>query len=386
MSKMRVIVLAITHQGLTKQQAAEKYRVTRRWIDILLKRFNEHGLDALEPQKRTPKTNPNATPAAMVEAVKQMRYELETLGLDAGPISIAWNLQQQNLKPPSPATIRRILVRHNMIQPQPRKRPRSSYIRFEAEQPNETWQSDFTHWSLADGTDIEILNFLDDHSRYLLACQGFRPVTGHSVVGVFLDLVTEFGPPQSTLTDNGFVYTAKYRGGKNKFEYALKDLGIQQKNGSPNHPQTQGKIERFHQTLKFWLAQQPRATNIGELQNQLDQFKNVYNTRRPHSALKLKTPHEVYHSTIKAQPIQGILEEHFRVRYDRIDQAGKVTLRRAGELHKLGVGRGHAGTRVVLLVDEKTVTITSQTTGEILGEYLIEPARRYWPKTMNPQG
>jgi hypothetical protein len=271
-----------------------------------------------------------------------------------------------------------------MIKPEPRKRPKSSYIRFEAEQPNETWQSDFTHWSLANGADIEILNFLDDHSRFLLACQAFRPVTGHSVVGVFLDCVSEYGPPQSTLTDNGFVYTSKYRGGKNKFEYALADLGIAQKNGSPNHPQTQGKIERFHQTLKFWLAQQPKAKTIGDLQTQLDKFRNIYNTQRPHTSLNRQTPHHVYHDTIKAKPIVGVLEEHFRVRYDRIDTTGKVTLRRAGEMHKLGVGRAHAGERVILLVDQTTVTVTHQHSGEVLGDYDIEPTKKYWSKTKNP--
>ena len=184
-------------------------------------------------------------------------------GLDAGPLSIHWHLKQQGLTPPSTATIRRVLQRANMIKAEPRKRPRSSYIRFQAEQPNETWQSDFTHWSLENGVDIEILNFLDDHSRYLLACQAFRPVTGHSVVGVFLECVAEYGPPQSTLTYNGFVYTSKYRGGKNKFEYALADLGILQKNGSPNHPQTQGKIERFHQ------SQTPHRSVGGTLQGEI---------------------------------------------------------------------------------------------------------------------
>lgn len=381
---MRVIVLAITHQGLTKQQAAEKYKVTLRWINIVLNRYRQGGLEALEPKSRKPKTNPKATPPHLVEAVKQMRYELETQGLDAGPISIHWYLTQQGVTPPSTATIRRVLLRANMIKPEPRKRPRSSYIRFQAEQPNETWQSDFTHWSLANGVDIEILNFLDDHSRFLLACQAFRPVTGHSVVGVFLDCVAEYGPPQSTLTDNGFVYTSKYRGGKNKFEYALADLGIQQKNGSPNHPQTQGKIERFHQTLKYWLAQQPRAKTVTELQTQLDVFRNVYNKHRPHTSLNRQTPHHVYHDTIKAKPLTGVLEEHFRVRYDRIDATGKVTMRRAGQMHKLGIGRAHAGERVTLLIDQTTVTVTHQTTGEVLGEYLIEPTLKYWIKTKNP--
>jgi transposase InsO family protein len=384
MSKMRVIVLAITHQGLTKQQAAEKYDVTRRWIDILLKRFEQGGLEALEPQSRKPHSNPKQISDEIIEAVKQKRYELEATGLDAGPLSIHWHLQQDNLEPPSTATIRRILVKANMIQPQPRKRPRSSFIRFEAKQPNETWQSDFTHWALADGTDNEILNFLDDHSRYLLACQVFRTVTGHEVNGVFLDCVAEYGPPQSTLTDNGFVYTSRFRGGKNRFEYTLAGLGIKQKNGSPNHPQTQGKIERFHRTLKYWLAQQPRAASTPELQKQLDEFRNIYNRHRPHSALNHKTPHHAYHDTIKAVPLTGALNETFRVRYDRVDQTGKVTLRRASKMHRLGIGRGHAGTHVILLVDTETVTITATKTGEVLSTHNIEPTRTYWPKIVKP--
>ena len=382
---MRVIVLAITHQGLTKQEAATKYKVSRRWIDKLLKRYAEEGLEGLEPKKRTPKTNPRATHPDLIEAVKQMRYELETLGLDAGPNSIHWHLTREQITPPSTATIRRILVRANMITPNPRKRPKSSYIRFEAEQPNETWQSDFTHWRLEGGTDIEILNFLDDHSRYLLACKAFRPVTGTTVVDTFLQCVETYGPPQTTLTDNGFVYTSKYRGGKNKFEYTLDELGIKQKNGSPNHPQTQGKIERFHQTLKHYLAQQPKAKTIEELQKQLDKFQNLYNENRPHTSLKNKTPHQVYNDTIKATPIKNVLEEHYRVRYDRLDETGKVTLRRAGKMHRLGVGRAHAGERVIVLIDATHATVTHQITGEILGEYKIEPTAAYWAKIKNPQ-
>jgi Integrase core domain len=204
------------------------------------------------------------------------------------------------------------------------------------------------------------------------------------VVNVFLECVTQYGPPQSTLTDNGFVYTSKYRGGKNKFEYALADLGIRQKNGSPNHPQTQGKIERFHQTLKYWLAQQPKAETIHELQKQLDTFQNVYNTQRPHTSLNRKTPHHAYHDTIKAKPIKGVLDEHFRVRYDRVDATGKVTLRRAGAMHKIGIGRTHAGERVIVLVDQTTVTVTHKTSGEVLGEYTIDATKKYWPKAKPP--
>jgi transposase InsO family protein len=127
------------------------------------------------------------------------------------------------------------------------------------------WQSDFIHWSLLDGTDVEVLNWLDDHSRYLLSCTAHEPVTGDDVVTVFLSLIEEYGPPAATLTDNGSVYTSRFTGGRNAFEYVLAILAVRQKNGSPGHPQTQGKTERFHQTLQRWLRARPAARALAEL-------------------------------------------------------------------------------------------------------------------------
>jgi transposase InsO family protein len=197
--------------------------------------------------------------------------------------------------------------------------------------PNETWQSDFTHWRLEDGTDVEILNFLDDHSRFLLGCRAFIPVTGRHVVDLFLELVAEFDAPQSTLTDNGRVFTARFGNGRNAFEYKLQDRGILQKNSSPNHPQTQGKIERFHQTLKLHLAQKPRATSVAMLQKQLNYFRDRYNNDRPHKALNGNIPAFSYLKTPKASPQDSSNFDGIRHRIDKVDSTGKVSLRRAEE-------------------------------------------------------
>jgi hypothetical protein len=270
------------------------------------------------------------------------------------------------------------------ITPQPRKRPRTSYIRFQAEQPNETWQSDFTQWRLADGTDVEILNFLDDHSRFLLGCQVFKPVTSQAVIGLFLDCVSSFGPPQSTLTDNGLVFTSRFIGGKSPFEYALANLGIRQKNGSPGHPHTQGKIERFHQTLKKFLVQMPKVDSLEKLQAQLDLFKHRYNTERPHSSLGQKTPKSVFDATIKAAPSGNSFDAH-RVRRDQVDSSGKVSIIRSGTMHKVGIGRPHARKQVLILIHEREVLVTDLFTGEFLSEHSINPDKKYWPHTTNPQ-
>lgn len=150
-----------------------------------------------------------------------------------------------------------------MLEPTPL--PSTSYIRFEAELPNETWQSDFTHWKLATGIGVEILTFLDDHSRLALSITAHKVITGQTVVTVFRLNTNEYGPPASTLTDNGLVFTTRFRYGPNAFENELRLLNITQKNGRPNHPQTQGKVERFQQTMKKWLTNQPPATSLAEL-------------------------------------------------------------------------------------------------------------------------
>jgi Integrase core domain len=240
------------------------------------------------------------------------------------------------------------------------------------------WQSDFIHWRLQDGTDVEILNWLDDHSRYLLSCTVHEPVTGDAIVTVFLELIERFGPPASTLTDNGSVYTSRFTGGRNAFEYLLPILGVRQKNGSPGHPQTQGKTERFHQTLQRWLAARPPARTATHLQRQLDEFQAHYNERRPHRALHRRTPADAYRATPKAAPAGSRAQAHYRLRYDRLDTKGRMTIRRAGRMHHLGIGTTHARKRVLALADDHQITVTELHTGEILSVHLIEPDKTYW--------
>jgi transposase InsO family protein len=385
MSKTQVVVLKIVAQQLSVTQAAAEYGISRRQLHRLLARYRAGGLDALEPASRRPKSNPKATTDQVRDRVIELRRTLTASGHDSGPVTIAWHLEQEGHRPPSTSTIRRILHAAGLITPEPRKRPKSSYVRFEAAQPNECWQSDFTHWRLADGTDIEILNWLDDHSRFLLSCTAHTPVTGDDVVTTFLAVVDEHGTPASTLTDNGRVYTARFGGGRNAFEYLLPLLGVKQKNGSPGHPQTQGKIERFHQTLKRFLAAQPTAATSPQLQSQLDTFRQHYNEHRPHRARDRATPGDAYRATPKALPTGG-RDGHYRLRYDKVDKTGRITVRRAGRMHHLGIGATHHGKRILALIDETTVTITHLDTGEIIATNTIDPTRGYWRNTQREPG
>jgi transposase InsO family protein len=379
MSKARVAVLHVISGQLTVTAAAKTYGLSRQHLHRLLKRYREGGLAAVDARSRRPTSNPRAVGDEVIVAIVELRERLTDNGLDAGPLTLQWHLHQAGLPVPSTSTIRRILHHHGLITPQPRKRPRSSYHRFEAAQPNQCWQSDFTHWSLADGTDVEILNWLDDHSRYLLAATAYRRVAGPDVVASFIDTVNTHGLPAATLTDNGSVYTARFTHGHNEFELLLHTLGVTQKNGHPGHPQTQGKIERFHQTLKRWLTPRPRPTDLADIQTQLDTFRAIYNTERAHRALPPHTtPAQAYTALPKASPPGIEPTEHFRIRHDTVDDCGKLTLRYASRLHHLGIGIAHAGTKVLILVTATTVTVIAQPNNQLIASHHIDPDRNYW--------
>lgn len=159
-----------------------------------------------------------------------------------------------------------------------------------------------------------------------------------------------------------------------------------QKNGSPGHPQTQGKIERFHQTQKRWLAARPIARTLPELQSQLNEFREHYNEQRPHRSLNRRTPGDAYRATPKAAPAGPRPHGHYRLRYDRLDDKGTMTLRHAGRLRHLPAGAANARTRVLALADDNQVLVTDLTTGEILSRHQIDPTKGYWRNQNKPPG
>jgi transposase InsO family protein len=386
MSQARVVVLQVLSGQFTVTAAAKAYGLSRQHVHRLLKRYHEGGLDAVEPRSRRPHGNSRAVGDEVIAAIVRLREQLVEDGFDAGPLTLQWHLDRAGLAVPSTSTIRRILHHHGLITPQPRKRPKSSYHRFAAAQPNECWQSDFTHWHLADGTEVEILNWLDDHSRYLLACTAYHRVGGPDVVVSFTDTVNTHGLPASTLTDNASVYTSRFTHGHNEFELLLRTLGVTQKNGHPGHPQTQGKVERFHQTLKRWLTPRPRPADLAGMQTLLDSFRHIYNAERAHRALPPRTtPAQAYTALPKAAP-PGTAGEHFRIRHDTVDQCGKLTLRYASRLHHLGIGRAHAGTKVLIIVTATTVTVVTQPTHQLIASHHIDTARNYWRNQQKSPG
>ena len=382
MSLARLVVTAVRIQGRTKAATARDYGVSRRWVHELVRRFDAEGEAGLELRSRRPHRSPNQTPASVEDEIVQIRKHLAEDGLDAGAHTIAFHLERRHGTAPSVATIWRILHRRGFVTPQPQKRPRSSWIRFEAAMPNERWQADITHWRLAEGTDVEILNILDDHSRLLVASLARRVFKAADVVAGFRQGVAAHGYPAGVLTDNGAVFTAAPRGGgRCALEVELAVLGIAFDHSRPYHPQTCGKVERFHQTEKRWLAKQPERKTLRGLQAQLDWFRAYYNTERPHRAIGRRTPAEAYAARPTAGPRLAPVDVpvHFRVRRDRVDKTGALTLRHRSRLHHIGMGRRHIGTRVLVLVADLEVRVLTEG-GELLRQLILDPTRDYQPQ------
>ena len=385
MSKARLIITAVVLEHRTQAEVAATYGVSKGWVSKLISRYREEGEAAFEPRSRRPKTMPNATPVATVELIWTLRRKLVDAGLDAGPETIGWHLQQHHQVAVSRTTIARHLTKAGLVKPEPKKRPRASYVRFQAAMPNETWQSDFTHFRLDTGADVEILSWLDDCTRYAIRVTAHPRITTPIVLAEFRQAVKNAGIPASTLTDNGMVFTVRLagigrKGGRNSFENELRRLHIIQKNGKPNHPTTQGKVERFQQTFKKWLRAQPvQPATINELQHLLDLFVDEYNHRRPHRSLPHRaTPAALFDTMPKALPGNSRdADTHDRIRHDRIDKTGAVTLRVNGKMHHIGVGRTHARTHVILLICDLDVRIVNAITGELLRDLLIDPNRDY---------
>jgi hypothetical protein len=235
-----------------------------------------------------------------------------------------------------------------------------------------------THWRLADGTEVDIVNVVDDHSRLAVASAVMATATAPRVVETFRQAGARWGYPEALLTDNGCVYTTWHRGGPNVMQTELLALGIDYRHSRPYHPQTCGKVERFHQTLKRWLDRQPQARSIEELQVHVDRFVAYYNEIRPHRAVGRRPPRAAFDARDKARPTGPTIRvgAGVRVRRDRIDKGGKVTLRHATRLHHIGVGHAHKGKRVILLVDGLDVRVVSLD-GELLRHLTLDPGRDY---------
>ncbi len=371
-------VNAVLVEGRSVRAVAAATGTSKSWVQRHVQLFRDGGAEALEPRRRGPRRPPALTAPEVEDEIVWWRKHLADAGFDAGARTIRYHLSQAHHSVPSLSTVHRVLRRRGLVVDQPQKRPRSSWVRFEAALANECWQSDMTHWHVGEEK-VEILHFIDDCSRAVLSSKVLRTATAPDTIELFYATAATWGLPASVLSDNGAIYTAAYRGAATGLEIDLAALGISFKHGKPYHPQTQGKIERYHQTLKKWLCANNAFDSLDALQRGVDFFAGYYNEIRPHQAHG-RPPLCVYKERDKASPsIEGqVVSPSTKVRRDRVDTNGTVTLRHRSKLHHIGVGRAHKNERVLMLVADLDVRILD-TEGTVLRHLTLDPAKDYQP-------
>jgi transposase InsO family protein len=332
----------------------------------LRRRYRLEGAMALEPKSRAAHRVANRTGPDIEEAIIAKRKELMGCGLDAGAESIRFHLRDlQGV--PTPSTIWRILKARGFINPQPQKAPKTTGRRFVAERANECWQLDDTTWELADETAVKVLNIVDDHSRLLVASVAMDTCTGARTLAAMADAAAVLGWPERFLSDNAGAF-------QSVLADAVANLGVSSRRSRPYHPQTNGKVERFHQTLKRWLAHQPRAASIDELQTQLDLFRHLYNHQRPHRAIDRRFPADVWTTAPKSGPSTRPLDATTQLRQVVVNN-GSIRL---DPTCQIALGATHEGRTALAIVTGSACHVFID--GDLIRALTIDPTRTYQPQ------
>jgi len=360
------MVLAPERYGLTVAEAAAMWNVSRQTWHVWRRRYDEGGVEALVDRSSAPHHSPGRVSG---------RVELEILRLRAahprwGPRRLQSELRRRGLQAPSRSTIQRVLARHGVLPAVKPKPPPPR--RFERSQPNELWQIDATDWVLADDTEVEIISCLDDHSRYAPASVAFLTETSEHAIAVFDLAVAEIGLPHSVLADRGSIFTGRVSGSVVAFERHLWSHGVLTINGRGNHPQTQGKIERFHRTLSEWLTDHGPYPDLDALNAELGRFLLDYNTLRPHQSLAEATPAERFAATPRATADPaGTLERRRRETRRTVNANGTINY---GQW-VIGLGTPWAHTKVLLTDLGHTIEIRDGLT--VIRAVEPDPTRHY---------
>ncbi len=313
---VRRLIVEIDTKSVNVTEFCREHGISTWFFYELRRRHRLEGEACLEPRSRAPKRVANKTALAVEDTIVRTRKQLVDAGLDAGAASIADKLRGL-VGLPSESTIWRILTARGLIVREPGKAPNKTYRTFSAARANECWQIDDTTWTLADGSEAKILNIIDDHSRVLIASTTATVCTGAFAFSTMTAAAQQWKWPQRFLSDNAPAF-------KHVLAEAVAVLGVAATHSRPYHPQTCGKVERFHQTLKKWLNKQPRAHNITQLQDQLDKFRHIYNHQRPHRSIGRQTPATVFKAAPKTGPTQLPANTTTRASTSKVTPDGRV--------------------------------------------------------------
>lgn len=372
-TKLRMVLLG-SQPGASITELCGELGISRQTFYKWRHRYQTEGIGGLRERSRRPKHCPHQTPETLEDQIIRLRKELAEDGLDAGARTIRFHLGD-GAGIPSEATIHRLLVRRGLVIPQPEKRPRAAWRRFEWARPNDLWQIDATSWRLAGGEEVEIIDCLDDHSRLVPAIGAVAQVTMEAAWETLAEGMIVYGVPARLLSDGGLAFSGRRQGLRVDFEDWVEAHRIHQIVSSPYHPQTLGKVERFHQTLKRWLGARPRAGCLEELRAQLEVFRDYYNHERPHQGIGRRTPAERFCAQERAKPGSALGERppETKLGYRKVSSVGIV----GWGPYNLGVGMAWKGQTVCVIQTGETIEVFSGQ--ELLRRLVPDPSRCYQP-------
>jgi transposase InsO family protein len=290
-------VLAVIRDGRSVVEVASQVGVSRQTVHTWLARYEAGGLAGLANRSHRPESCPHQMSAAVEARVLEWRR----VHPGWGPRRLLHELERVGVAPlPSRSAVYRALVRHGLIEENPRRRRAQKWRRWERGVPMELWQMDVVGGILlADGSELKALTGLDDHSRFCVVAGLMPRATSRAVCGHFTAALRRHGVPQEILTDNGKVFTGKYQRPQPVevlFDRICRENGIDHLLTKPASPTTTGKIERFHRSLRTEFLAGRIFTDQAEAQADLDAWVEQYNTARPHQGIAMVTPAERFHA------------------------------------------------------------------------------------------
>lgn len=379
-SKLTAALLRVqAGQAVSVAALCAELGISRQTFYKYRKRFDAEGLAGVKPRSRRPRSSPTSTPPPVVEAILRARKELEEEGWDNGATSIWARLMTRTGQAPTTRTIHRVLVRQGMVVPEPGKRPRSSYRSFVFPATDDCWQIDGMAYRLADGTQVCIMQIIDDHSRFEVSTTCWPDELASAAWQAISWAIEQYGKPLMVLSDNGLAFTGRRIGTTVLFERNLAMIGVRTVQSSPRHPRTCGKNERAHQTLRQWLARHPTAATLTDLQHNLDTYRHAYNTR-PHQSLGLITPREARTAGLRHTPRPDLPAGHATTIASNVHLDHR-SYTRIGKT-RIALPAEYAGQPVTIYNTDGHVLIFHQ--HDLIRELTLDPAITYYPTRTRP--
>lgn len=359
---------AVARFGITVGEACQLYNVSRQTFYYWARREATEGEEGLENRSTAPRRSPGRIQRTLESQIVDMR----TAHRRWGARRIRDELLRKGVAAPARSTIEQVIERNGLGRAPAPKPP--APIRFERQRVNELWQTDAKQWALSDGTEVEIISCLDDRSRLCCAIEAFLELSGNAAISVFDAACDEWGPPESVLSDRGSIFTGRTKHTVCDFERHVWTKGVYTLNGRPYHPQTQGKVERFHRTLIEWLEDEGPFHTLDALNASLVEFRRHYNEERPNQALgEATTPAEVFAAVDKAGPDPELAAERCRREVIRpTAETGHVNY----GAWVIGLGRVWARTKV-RVIDTGEVIQVWAADGSLIREVVPDPTRSY---------